>query len=64
MDDITDIHDLYNAGWDAEENRLKRHQIEADLTWIYLDLLFEISAEPSIVASSRHILYVGQKPGA
>ena len=38
MDNITDIRDLYNASWDAEENRLKRHQLEADLTWRYLDL--------------------------
>ena len=28
---------------------------------LWLDLLFEISAEQSIVASSRHILYIGRK---
>ena len=29
---------------------------------LWLDLLFEVSAEKSMLASSRHILYVGQKP--
>ena len=29
---------------------------------LWLDLLFKISAEQSLVASSRHILYIGQKP--
>ena len=29
---------------------------------LWLDLLFEISDEPSMVASSRHLLYVGEKP--
>ena len=47
MDDLTDIRKFYNAAWDAEENRL--------------DLLFEISSEQSMVASSRHILYIGKK---
>ena len=28
---------------------------------LWLDLLFEVSAEQSIVASSRHLLYVGQR---
>jgi len=29
---------------------------------LWLDLLFEISAAPSMVASSRHPLYIGQRP--
>ncbi len=37
MDDVTDIREFYNAGWDAEDDRLTRHQLEADLTWRYLD---------------------------
>ena len=28
---------------------------------LWLDLLFEISAEPSLLAASRHLLYIGQK---
>ncbi|MDE3000117.1 MAG: class I SAM-dependent methyltransferase [Gemmatimonadota bacterium] len=38
MDDLSDIREFYNAGWDAEDERLTRHQLEADLTWRYLDL--------------------------
>ncbi|MDP6039082.1 MAG: class I SAM-dependent methyltransferase, partial [Candidatus Latescibacteria bacterium] len=38
MDDLTDIRDRYNANWNAEETRLQRHQLEADITWRYLDL--------------------------
>ena len=37
MDDLTDVRDLYNAAWDVEETRLERHQLEADITWRYLD---------------------------
>ena len=37
MDDLTDIREFYNAAWDAEENRLERHQLEADITWRYLN---------------------------
>ena len=28
---------------------------------LWLDLLFEMSAEPSMLASSRHLLYVGRR---
>ncbi len=38
MDDVSDIREYYNAGWDAEDDRLSRHRLEADLTWRYLDL--------------------------
>lgn len=38
MDDLTDIREFYNAAWDAEANRLERHQLEADITWRYLNL--------------------------
>jgi len=37
MDDLTDIRELYNAAWDVEQTRLQRHQLEADITWRYLD---------------------------
>jgi SAM-dependent methyltransferase len=30
---------------------------------LWLDLLFEISREPSILGASRHLLYIGQKEG-
>ena len=38
MDDLTDIREMYNAGWDVEASRLEHHQLEADITWCYLDL--------------------------
>ena len=38
MDDVSDIREFYNEGWDAEDDRLPRHQLEADLTWRYLDM--------------------------
>ena len=38
MDDLSDIREMYNTGWDAEANRLERHQLEADITWRYLKL--------------------------
>ena len=38
MDDLTDIREFYNSAWDAEANRLERHQLEADITWRYLNL--------------------------
>ena len=37
MDDLRDIRDMYNSAWDAESGRLERHQLEADITWRYLD---------------------------
>ena len=37
MDDLTDIREMYNAGWEGEANRLERHQLEADITWRYLN---------------------------
>ena len=42
---------------DASYNTLEGKQRD-----LWLDLLFKVSAEQSIVASSRHILYVGQRP--
>lgn len=38
VDDVSDIREFYNAAWDGEDDRLTRHQLEADLTWRYLDL--------------------------
>lgn len=37
MDDITDIQAMYDASWDREDNRLNRHQLEYDMTWLYLN---------------------------
>ncbi len=34
---MSDIREFYNAGWDGEDDRLTRHQLEADLTRRYLD---------------------------
>ena len=42
---------------DESYNTLKGKQRD-----LWLNLLFEISAEQSMVASSRHILYIGQRP--
>jgi hypothetical protein len=42
---------------DASYNRLEGRQRQ-----LWLDLLFEISSQPSIVGASRHLLYVGKKP--
>jgi hypothetical protein len=37
-------------------NRLQGKQRE-----MWLDLLYEISADPTIVGASRHLLYIGRK---
>ena len=42
---------------DESYNRLTGVQRER-----WLDLLYELSREPSLVASSRHLLYIGRKP--
>jgi len=36
--------------------------LEEPMRGAWLELLYGISTEPSIVAASRHILYVGRKP--
>ena len=36
--------------------------LEVEVRKLWLDLLYELSREPSLVASSRHLLYVGRKP--
>jgi hypothetical protein len=59
IDDVSDIADLYSGSLQAEHTRLERHQLARDLTW--LDLLFELSLEKSILGPSRHLLYVGKK---
>ena len=43
---------------DESYNRLEGVQRK-----LWLDLLDEISTEPSIIGASRHLLYVGRKPG-
>jgi hypothetical protein len=37
------------------------NQLEGQQRQRWLDLLYAISAEPSIVGASRHLLYVGRK---
>lgn len=37
--------------------------LEGQQRQLWLELLYSISRVPSMVASSRHILYIGQKPG-
>jgi S-adenosylmethionine-dependent methyltransferase len=43
---------------DESYNRLPPEQRQ-----LWLDLLYEISAEPSILGASRHLLYIGKKSG-
>jgi S-adenosylmethionine-dependent methyltransferase len=45
------------SGHDEDYNSLEGTRRE-----LWLDLLYELSREPSLVASSRHMLYVGRKP--
>lgn len=44
----------------ADDESYNRLEGERRRRW--LDLLYEVSAEPSILAASRHLLYVGRKP--
>jgi hypothetical protein len=37
------------------------NQLEGSRRQQWLDLLYEISAEPSIIGASRHLLYIGRK---
>jgi len=37
MDDISDIRDMYDAQWRGRIAACKRHQLERDITWCYLD---------------------------
>ena len=38
------------------------NKLEGNLRQSWFDLLFELSTEKSILAASRHLLYIGQKP--
>ena len=38
------------------------NQLEGQRRELWLDLLYELSREPSLVASSRHVLYIGRRP--
>jgi S-adenosylmethionine-dependent methyltransferase len=46
------------GAFDESYNRLQGKVHEA-----WLDLLFRISTEPSLLGTSRHLLYIGHKPG-
>jgi S-adenosylmethionine-dependent methyltransferase len=37
------------------------NRLEGEYRQLWLDVLYEISREPSMVASSRHLLYIGRK---
>jgi len=37
------------------------NMLEGGRRKLWLDLLYEVSAEPSILAASRHLLYIGRK---
>jgi len=37
------------------------NKLEGKRRKLYLDLFFEIAAEPSIIGASRHLLYIGKK---
>ncbi|UCB43179.1 MAG: class I SAM-dependent methyltransferase [Dehalococcoidales bacterium] len=39
------------------------NKLEGERRKLWLDLLYEISTEESIIAASRHLLYIGTKPG-
>jgi S-adenosylmethionine-dependent methyltransferase len=50
-------------GISADDESYNRLQGEQRRLW--LELLYQVSAEPSIMAASRHLLYIGRKgPGA
>jgi len=38
------------------------NRLEGEQRRLWLDLLYEISTEPSILGASRHLLYIGRKP--
>jgi SAM-dependent methyltransferase len=38
------------------------NRLQGELRQRWLDVLYAVSAEPSILAASRHLLYIGQKP--
>jgi SAM-dependent methyltransferase len=40
------------------------NQLQGERRRLWLDLLVEVSTVPSILGASRHLLYVGRKPGA
>jgi hypothetical protein len=44
----------------ADDESYNRLQGEQRRLW--LDLLYDISTEPSIIGASRHLLYIGKKP--
>ena len=39
------------------------NKLEGTQRKLWLDLLYELSSAPSLVAGSRHLLYIGRKPG-
>jgi S-adenosylmethionine-dependent methyltransferase len=65
LHEAASLHTLLVAGVepaisadDESYNRLEDRQRQ-----LWLDLLYQVSREPNLVASSRHILYIGRKPG-
>ena len=48
------VHDAQHGEWVGEV-------IQGEQRQLWLDLFFEISTEPSSIAASRHLLYIGKK---
>jgi S-adenosylmethionine-dependent methyltransferase len=71
VDEITPLHEAMGfetltlagvePGISADDESYNRLQGAQRKLW--LDLLDEVSTEPSILGASRHLLYVGRKPG-
>lgn len=47
----------------ANDDDERYNKLEGKRRKLWLDLLYEISSEPSIVGASRHLLYIGRKKG-
>ncbi len=45
----------------ANDDDERYNKLEGERRRLWLDLLYEISVEPSIVGASRHLLYIGRK---
>jgi S-adenosylmethionine-dependent methyltransferase len=55
VDDISDIQAMYDSGWEKEDSRLQRHQLERDITWRYL--------EKYLPAPGSNLLEIGSATG-
>ncbi len=70
VDEITALHEVVGfqtillagvePGISADDESY--NSLEGQRRRLWLDLLYEISTEPSIIGASRHLLYIGSKP--